>query len=329
MVSQACPIGKISRKGYNRKSYTKKSGKVVKATHVKRGCTKNMGMPGKTPSKKRVIKIPKNAEHLSKYGYKTSDKKADRLKALKKAVKKYGYSSVIHKLSALRTLTKKSQPSKSKKYNIDIKGLQEWKKKKVVKKKMMKGGDWITNTINNLNMAKNAVDDYFMSNPNINNSNNEAKRLLMNYIDALNNYKKFIFEMYQNHLNNNNRKYIREEITYDGLIKEITYDGLIKENKNILNNIYENLNNIYEKLKNIYSICKDKAKANFNYIKNNNKEYKKNIVNKPLIYKINNSIYNSYINTKTNTKTNTKIMTQKEKILARMAEIKKQKQQNN
>ena len=109
----------------------------------------------------------------------TSDKKADRLKALKKAVNKYGYSSVIHKLSALRTLTKKSQPSKSKKYNIDIKGLQEWKKKsmkkKVVKKKVMKGGDWTTNTINNLNTAKNAIDAYFMNKTNINNSNNEAK----------------------------------------------------------------------------------------------------------------------------------------------------------
>jgi len=253
MVSKGCPIGTISRKGYNRKSYTKKSGKMVKATYVKRGCTKNMGMPGKTPAKKRVIKIPKDAKHLSNYGYKTSAKKGERLSALKKAVKKYGYASVIHKLSALRTLTKKSQPSKSKKYNSDIKGLQEWKMKKSSKKsvkkskKIMKGGssennlpnytkyneNWEKGTFLELQNTKNKINSSFNSL-----NENEKKNKLIKYCKILNNFRSVIFEMYSNVLNEDNINIIRTPIKYNNEIS-------IKQNKSNFNEYYSLFMSIY------------------------------------------------------------------------------------
>lgn len=282
MVSKGCPIGTISRKGYNRKSYTKKSGKMIKATRVKRGCTKNMGMPGKTPAKKRVIKIPKDAEHLSKYGYKTSATKSKRLNALKKAVKKYGYASVIHKLSALRTLTKKSQPSKSKKYNTDIKGLQEWKmknsgKKSVKKsKKIMKGGDWETNAYNNIQRKKINMNEYFKKNIS-NNSNIETKKELLNdYCNNLNMLRGIIHEMYFKFLTKDIKEYIIKRIEYNNTNSINNIKNFLDEQYNLLMNIYNDVkqqkkiinNQQYEEKQMRLANNEAKAAAEFKAIKN-------------------------------------------------------------
>ena len=124
--SGACPKGSELRRGYVRKSYTKKNGSKVPKTYVDPTCVKNTGLPGKTAKSSRVIKITHEGS-LKKFGYSTKESTAKRHNALLKAAKNYSYSKVIEKLVALRTLSKKSDPSVSKKVSVDIKEMQKWR----------------------------------------------------------------------------------------------------------------------------------------------------------------------------------------------------------
>ena len=126
-----CPKGKIERKGYTKKRYVKKDGTVIQSTKVKPSCVKDTGLPGKTIL--QIIKISKKGE-LKKYGYSTFIDSEKRLISLKKAVKNLSYQSVILRLSALRTLTKRSNPRAHNIYNKDMTNLKLWKMKKPTKK---------------------------------------------------------------------------------------------------------------------------------------------------------------------------------------------------
>lgn len=110
-----CPTNKIVRK-----SYTTKKGTKVKAT-----CVPDKGAKGK--SKSRVLPKLKKGE-LTFYGYDLSDSFEKRKVALKKSTKRYGSLPVLRKLVVLRTYNK-NQPKYYKKYDRDVKFVQELRKK--------------------------------------------------------------------------------------------------------------------------------------------------------------------------------------------------------
>ena len=131
-------IKKSMKKNNIKKSAVKKS---INKNNVRKSINKKSINKN---NKKKVIKL-ENKDYLIKFGYSTKLSKKDRHKILLIAVSKYGYSNVIHRLVALRTLTKNTQPKKSKKYNNDIIELQKWKK---YMEHIMKGG---SNTRKNIN----------------------------------------------------------------------------------------------------------------------------------------------------------------------------------
>jgi hypothetical protein len=110
----SCPKGMEIRIAYVKKNGTK----------VNEKCIKNRGLPGKTLESAKVIKLT-NKNSLKNYSTKNSLN--ERLKSLKKSVKDLSYKTVILRLSALRTLTKRTNPRVSSIYNEDMKKLKEWK----------------------------------------------------------------------------------------------------------------------------------------------------------------------------------------------------------
>ncbi len=165
--SGACPKGSELRKGYVKKSFTKKNGTKVPKSYVDPTCVKNTGLPGKTAKSSSVIKLTHEGS-LKKYGYSTKETASKRHNALLKAAKNYSYSKVIEKLVALKTLSKKSNPSIAKKVSADIKGLQKWRnehpnmyktslnnKKKSVSKKISKPMSKVVSKKNNLPKVNN------------------------------------------------------------------------------------------------------------------------------------------------------------------------------
>jgi hypothetical protein len=123
----ACPIGMDQRRGFDRKSYTKKDGTVVPKKHIKPKCIKDVGLPGKLLDTYKPIQLKVGAQ-LKPYGYSTKLKKADRHKCLLAAVNKLSYRTVSLRISSLRTLTKTTNPKVSKKFDTDLKSLQKWRK---------------------------------------------------------------------------------------------------------------------------------------------------------------------------------------------------------
>lgn len=123
----ACPIGKILKRGYRRKTYIKKNGTKVKSVYVNVSCTKNKGIPGKVSSKYKVIKINKN-NSLSKYGYSTKISSKKRFDSLLKAASKISYKTVVARINAIRTLSK-ADKKLYKIYSVDLKNLKKWRMK--------------------------------------------------------------------------------------------------------------------------------------------------------------------------------------------------------
>ena len=64
--SGACPIGKILKKGYEKKSYTTKSGKKIEQTYVNPICVKNKGNNGIIKKKDPKMNIEKIITNKSK-----------------------------------------------------------------------------------------------------------------------------------------------------------------------------------------------------------------------------------------------------------------------
>ena len=84
-------------------------------------------MPGKTIEGHKPIVI-KNKDMLHKHGYSSKDNSKKRFNALLDAAKDETYKSTVLHLSALKTLTKRSDPLHSQIYDKDMKKLREWRK---------------------------------------------------------------------------------------------------------------------------------------------------------------------------------------------------------
>ena len=100
-----CPLGKVSRDAYRRRSYTKSDGTTVKASFVSASCVSDTGKPGKTPSYKKVLPKPDPNVSLSKFGYFLARQSKDRKTALRKAAKAHGDLAVLRRVNLLRNLT--------------------------------------------------------------------------------------------------------------------------------------------------------------------------------------------------------------------------------
>ncbi len=109
-----CPLGKVMREGYTKKSGTKVSPK----------CVKDKGLPGKVTTEAKVLPKLKKGQ-LTKYGYHLHESSEQRFEALMKAMKVYGYASLIRHLVPLRSYMK-DEPKNYKIVDTDIKKLQKW-----------------------------------------------------------------------------------------------------------------------------------------------------------------------------------------------------------
>jgi hypothetical protein len=115
-----CPTGKISRKGYDRKT---RRGKKI---HVSAKCVKDVGAPGRWQTIKHMLGISKLKEgSLKAVGYDAQEPAPKRHEAIKKAVDRYGKLSTLRKLNAVALYTKRTAPSRSKTYRTD----KKWVKK--------------------------------------------------------------------------------------------------------------------------------------------------------------------------------------------------------
>ena len=123
----ACPKGFELRESYNKKSYVKKNGTLVKGTHVGSVCVKDKGKPGKTISKAKILPTIKNKGLLEKYGYSTKSSSVERLKSLLKAAKDLSYRSVVSRINLIRTLSE-SNKKLFKIYSTDLNNMKKWRK---------------------------------------------------------------------------------------------------------------------------------------------------------------------------------------------------------
>lgn len=106
-----CGRGKIVRSAYYRKD-----GTFVRAT-----CVPDKGLPGKTPTKRKVLPKP-TAGNLGQYGYHNIKSLTldERHTALTKAVKRSSYATVIRRLNLLANLNKNSDPVLYKRLQLDM-----------------------------------------------------------------------------------------------------------------------------------------------------------------------------------------------------------------
>jgi len=124
----SCPVKFELRKSYDKKSYIKKNGTVVKSTHVNEICIKNKGKPGKTISTAKILPKLKNEGLLEGYGYSTHKSSSERLKSLIDASKKLSYRSVMARINYIRTLSK-SNEKLYKIYTDDVNKMKKWREK--------------------------------------------------------------------------------------------------------------------------------------------------------------------------------------------------------
>jgi hypothetical protein len=148
-LDHKCPAGKILREPYERKSYRKKDGTLVKGSVVLPSCITNRGAPGK--GQKKIFIDPKD-HLLSDFGYNNvkSLTKAQRREKLVNAIetlKKKGktqtvaFNQIIHRLIGRANLQKKTNPDVYKifkedqeyisKMYKDVKGNNKQNKKKI------------------------------------------------------------------------------------------------------------------------------------------------------------------------------------------------------
>ena len=123
----ACEKGYELRESYNKKSYVKKNGTVIKSTHVGPVCVKDKGKPGKTISKAKILPSIKNKGLLEKYGYSTKLSSVERLKSLLKAMKDLSYRSVVARINLIRTLSESNEKLFAI-YSKDLANMKKWRK---------------------------------------------------------------------------------------------------------------------------------------------------------------------------------------------------------
>ena len=95
-----CPVGKIRRQ-----AYTRKDGIIVKSS-----CVKDMGKPGKTSEKNKVLPKP-TPGMLAQFGYFDVKNKNMRLRrmALEKSVKNVGYKKTFLRVNLAANLNKSDE----------------------------------------------------------------------------------------------------------------------------------------------------------------------------------------------------------------------------
>ena len=101
-----------------RKAYTTKNG-----VYVKSACVKDMGKPGKTAKKDRVLPQLKPGK-LSSYGYSTFVGVRKRHSALKDAIQDDGYLKILRRLVAISNYNKRSAPEAHAIMRKDIEWMQ-------------------------------------------------------------------------------------------------------------------------------------------------------------------------------------------------------------
>ena len=114
-----------------RNAYTRKTKKYKTKIHVKEGCIKSRGLPGKTSLKYIDKKTGKTTGigalkkgELGKYGYHNVINITPTLRHryLKNIVREYGARKIVNKLGALRTYLKNTSPKHSSIFHAD----QRW-----------------------------------------------------------------------------------------------------------------------------------------------------------------------------------------------------------
>jgi hypothetical protein len=120
-VYKGCPEGEMKRKGYTRKSFSRRSGSKVRSVSVSSGCIKDRGYRSRLFQLKTgsmgIGKLRKG--ELSSFGYSPDYSEEKRHKALREAVKKYSSLTVLRKLNALMVYNKRTQPEHSAIYKAD------------------------------------------------------------------------------------------------------------------------------------------------------------------------------------------------------------------
>ena len=114
-LSKKCKKGKILRRGYIRKSFTRKNGTEVKKIYVPSECIKDQGKPGK----EKPVTVLK-PEMLGKFGYKNVKNlpKSTRHKILGKAIKEYGPLYVWRRLNYTQIISR-NRPENAKAFKED------------------------------------------------------------------------------------------------------------------------------------------------------------------------------------------------------------------
>lgn len=116
--------GRIRRRGYTRKAYTRKSGITVRGSRVPSGLIRDVGAPGKgLKGGPGIGKLQKGL--MSSLGYNVNAKTKTRHQAVDRAVKKYGKLSTLRKLNAVAVYTRRTSPVKSRKFKADVKYVQK------------------------------------------------------------------------------------------------------------------------------------------------------------------------------------------------------------
>lgn len=140
LTRKNCPPGKIARKSYVRRYSTKvrqagytvhrKSGKTyrvvpkAKSMMVQSKCVKDLGLPGKGPSKGQGF-APLRKGELAKHGYSFRKTNSQRYAALNSAVKDYGALGVYRKLDAVAKLTLRTVPTAASVFKKDRNWVQQ------------------------------------------------------------------------------------------------------------------------------------------------------------------------------------------------------------
>jgi len=119
-----CKRGQIKRQSYKRSD----------GTRVKAACVKDVGKPGRTPSKKRILPAPGKDMSLRKYGYSTKKSSRQRRRSLKMASKDIGTLPVLRRTVLIANYSKWNEQTE-KKMRDDIEYLKkEYKKEKNITK---------------------------------------------------------------------------------------------------------------------------------------------------------------------------------------------------
>lgn len=118
-----CKPGQVTREGYTRKSYQRKSGTYVTSSKVRPGCIKAVGLSKRRGRKGKPLFFLQKGT-LTQYGYHADKTEAERHSSLSEALQHIKPLSVYRKLNALYVLNKNNNPTMAKLYRGDADWIQ-------------------------------------------------------------------------------------------------------------------------------------------------------------------------------------------------------------